>query len=748
MSDGRINGLDLKAAIYNGKNVLEIAVKDENGQVARWRPDEYQYPGTLIPLFKTDFSDRSNGNLADGYDFVHHQTTSGFNQVIDGELHGPSSSYAMDIINHRLTGYSTYMRAKIKTPTEPAPSGNTRLQIRGGGRPSTSGEGYQWISNAHRLGTGANAGRLILYSTVFRQGWTPTPSVAPLENVYISALNEYRPNDEIAVFLRGREIQWFYNGRRINNVKTLADDQWTPGYFSSIILDAGHIIDELEIGHWDFEEWNQLGDEFNVSDETVLWNRNSYTVSVKNGVVQSNQDSVLFSGVYYAYGFSKEPIHSPDQIIRATIREPVGVTMGSNVGVMVLGRASGGAPFGPDAQVGFRVTPSDGVDIVTVVGESITVRSSVTAANAGLPPFWPLEIELQCIGNRYHGLVNGEPLVTWVDTTGIVPIDNDHRYYGWATAFRRNNLTYTFSPAIDDIKGLTHSEMPSHKEPSILALDKTKFSLGGGDVSAVGQGLLALTDVSVGGTPATTHMPIFSDNSITFTFPPKGEGTYDVVANTPNGPIVLWEGVTYSALKRIFKDFSDLPNGPLPEGWASRLVSGITAALPVISDGSISAATTTTLNTQSRSITRWHETVMGDDQYVSARTTTGLDGLPCGVCLRLDDSMENGVMGVTTTSSDRGIWSIVDGVGVRRTSFTISHAVGDTWALSAEGNVYTMYRNGVSITTWTDTSGLIETGPEYRHGGLFVSSDRNLFGMTNLSAAWNEFDFRDLAWEP
>lgn len=753
MSNARVNNLELTAARIDGKQVIEIASKGVDGLVARWRPSEYEYSGQLLPVFKTDFNTRSNGTLADGYDFIHHTITAQNNRVVNGEVHGPTTSYAMDIINHRLSGYSTYIRAKIKTPTT-VTEGNTRLQIRGGNRPASSGAGYQWISSGIRMGTGANAGRPILYSIIFRQGWVPNPAVDYLANIYVAQLNEYLENDEILILQQGRSVWFYYNGVRMAS-KILSDDQWTPGYFASIILDAGHIIDNLEVGHWDYSDWNQLGDEFSVPDLTKLWNRNTKAAQVVNGVVQSDPITATANGTHYSYGFSKEPIHDQDQIIRAVIREPIGVTMGSGVGVMVIGRANGGAPFGQSPQVGFLVTPSNGAQIVTILSETVTSRASVTSALAGMPPSWPVEIELQCIGSRYYGLINGHPVVEWIDSTGIVPVNADHRYYGWATAVLRNNSTYTYSPAIDSIKGLTHSAMPSHKAPNMMAISPTTLPLDGGVVSIIGEGLFNLDSLTVGRSEAVRQTPVFSDNSNRFIFPPKESGSYDVVWDSPEGTSSLLAAIKYAAFKRIFIDFSGVPDGPMPSDWAVRLFVGQATAIASIVSEQVTSIVPTTSNTNSQSITCHLQPVETDDQIIRGTTRTTLDGLLSGVALRLDSGMMNGVMGLITTGGDRGIWSIIDGTTVKRASFTSSHAIGDVWALKAEGKLYTLMRNpnfdgsgGTVVATWEDTTGLIKTGPNYRHGGFVVSSDRNFFGQTNQSADMDDFDFRDLAWTP
>lgn len=205
--------------------------------------------------------------------------------------------------------------------------------------------------------------------------------------------------------------------------------------------------------------------------------------------------------------------------------------------------------------------------------------------------------------------------------------------------------------------------------------------------------------------------------------------------------------------KRIFQDFN-VANGPLPSGWWSRYVAGDTNAVPEVFSGYLRAGTTAASNVNSRFIARFNEPLTSDNQIVRGTTTTAINGLLGGPSLKMNDGVNGGVMAILSTGSDRGLWSINDSGGTKVASFTLpTTAIGDVWALKAEGNVYTLLRNpnddntgGTVIVTWTDTTGLINTGPDWRLGGYFVNSDRNFFGTRSWSAGWDNFDYRDLAW--
>lgn len=203
--------------------------------------------------------------------------------------------------------------------------------------------------------------------------------------------------------------------------------------------------------------------------------------------------------------------------------------------------------------------------------------------------------------------------------------------------------------------------------------------------------------------------------------------------------------------KRIYINFDSVANGALPPDWTGVVVSG-TAGPEIFSDY-VRASQTASNNTNSQSFAGYiGDSVNTDNQALQGTTRTALNGLLCGVCIKMDAAMQNGVVGLTSTGTARGLYTVTNGVFTKRSTFNVSHAIGDVWAIKSEGNVYTMMRNpgfnnvGGDITTWTDTTGAVNHGPAYRYGAFYVNSDRNVIGTRNVAAGLDNFDFRDLEW--
>lgn len=205
-------------------------------------------------------------------------------------------------------------------------------------------------------------------------------------------------------------------------------------------------------------------------------------------------------------------------------------------------------------------------------------------------------------------------------------------------------------------------------------------------------------------------------------------------------------------MKRIYFDFTGVPNGPLPVGWVTRSIGG--SASPEIFSNYIRMGPSTPNNSNSQGFAGYTgDSVSTDNQIIRGTTRSALNGLIGCICLKMDATMMNGVIAILTTGSDRGIWTVNNGVSTKRSGLSSSHAVGDTWALKAEGNVYTLIRNpnfdntgGTSVGSWTDTGNIVNHGPNYRYGAFYVNSDRNIFGVQNWGPGFDDFDFRDLAW--
>lgn len=596
MSNGQINGLDLKAARVNGKVIREIAMKDSSGQVARWRPDVPEYEGVLFPVFRADVNNRGNGNLADGVDFLHHTISTTYNRVVNNEIVGPTSGYAMDIITKRVSSFSSYIKVKFKTP--PGVASNTRLQMRGGNKTATSTPSYQWISSAILFS--AEQTPLILGDFFRQNSFSGAPG---LPAGYLADLNEYRVGDEVLILQQGRGLYYFYNGVA-KQFYTLTDEQWMPGYFSSLMLDVGHIVDDVEIGHWSFDTWDQIGDTFFYPDLTKLWNPARNISKVVNGEVMVDLASLTTNATHYSYNYSKHKIGSADQIVRGVFKAPANQTIANTIGCAVVARAGVDGTNESTPQVSFLATMTNGVQIMTIVNNVTTQRTVISPSVIGTITL-PCEIELQCIGNRYFGLIDGNPVCEWIDTGNIVPVSADRSYYGWATSLIRSSATAaTYSPSLFSIKGLTHdSWMPP--VPKMLDIYPRVLPLSGGPVALVGEGLYKDHVVTVGGTVAA-QMPTqktlqgadapkpFSDNVGRNMFPAKPAGTYDVVLTAPEGTSTLTAIIQY-VVQTIFGHYKPMidttitssalvyqkvPMAPVDNGLTVTPTDGVIVGLP------------------------------------------------------------------------------------------------------------------------------------------------------------------------
>lgn len=207
-------------------------------------------------------------------------------------------------------------------------------------------------------------------------------------------------------------------------------------------------------------------------------------------------------------------------------------------------------------------------------------------------------------------------------------------------------------------------------------------------------------------------------------------------------------------VQRIYQDFTGIPDGPLPTGWMYRRTIG--GATPEIYADHIRMGPTTVVNTNNQAFVGYTgKPVLSDNQVVRGVTRSALNGLRAGICMKMDAAMENGVLFMMTTNdSDVGIWTISSGVGSRRATIApTSTAVGDTWMMKNDGDVYTVVRNpypdnsgGTTLATWTDSAKIVKSGADYRYGGFYVNSDRNALGAQNWGAGLDFFDFRDLKW--
>ena len=493
------------------------------------------YPYVLSSLHNDKF-ERANGNLSPNAPWVHSAITSSYNRILDGKVVGPTSSYSMDIVDIRIPNKSGYIRGRVTTPIAVAQGGGqTRLNFKSGRTYNSSTSSPQ--NTFLTLGFSVTGdGSLFGLGGVFQRAWGGAPdwfgdflNVAP-----------YQPNDEVAVMWSGRVINLFHNGQLYSS--ELTDDQWTPGYFAGIGLDTNHSFEEVEVGYLGPLVWREYGEDFKSPKLDNLWNLSSNkNVAVAEGV-QSDPVSATGTNIFFAGGVSKQQMHEDDQIIRGILKQPSGVTIGSTAGAMLMGRC-GSAVVDTVPYVMFYVTPAGGAAIYTVVNDVKTARYSTSLGTLTLP----FEIELQCIGNRYFGLVDGQPVCEWKDETNIVPIGEGRRGWGWQTSVNRSSSSvYTYGPAFDSVYSYGNENM-SLGSPEVFGVGSSVAPLAGANSFVVqGTNFTAATKVFVGGTLCTL-LNRWSSNEIEFVLPAKAVGTYDLTVTSPFGDATLVGAVQYVA---------------------------------------------------------------------------------------------------------------------------------------------------------------------------------------------------------
>lgn len=550
MSNGRINGGELVNAMLGNKRVIEIAMKNDAGEVARWRPEEFLYEKDLQPVFSDSVKNRPNGELTQSPDYIVHNVSSNKLLVEDGVIKGPKNGgFAMATINKRLTGYRTYIRAKIRSELLNPGGGRLRLQLGGSNKSTNVAPHSQFITaGLYFWDDDADGVREMgaFEASTFRYGFVPNPDPGSLFNYFLTGEGEMRSGDELLLLKEGRQIYGLYNGM-YEGPFTLTDLHWVPGYFASILLDDGNALDYLEVGHIGDGRWDQLGDDFSTPSLDHLYNTTATKFRVIDGEVQIDYTKLGTNGTYVAHAFSKKLMHSTDQFIRAELKPPSGSVLGTNLQTILWGRASASSISEATPCVGFTVSMANGYQIVTMVNGTLTTRKSETVANAGNLPV-PCEIELQCIGNRYYGLINGTAVIEWIDTGNIVPVNANRCGYGFSEYLNRSSATAnTQSPVITSFKALTHSEMPSHETPKLFALSRTKVPLEGALISVVGEGLHKATMFTSDSRPSVIRDDLFrSDNINYFEVPPRPAGVYDVTWVGEGGVSTLLQALEYA----------------------------------------------------------------------------------------------------------------------------------------------------------------------------------------------------------
>ncbi|WNM72386.1 hydrolase [Gordonia phage Mossy] len=205
--------------------------------------------------------------------------------------------------------------------------------------------------------------------------------------------------------------------------------------------------------------------------------------------------------------------------------------------------------------------------------------------------------------------------------------------------------------------------------------------------------------------------------------------------------------------KRIFENFNLMPSGALPSSWIVKIIQN---QGPEVINSYVRNSQTTSFNSNSRSMIAPDDVLETDDQIIMGTTRTVMNGLLSGIFLRSDPTLNDCVLAImSTTDNQRGIYLMVGGVTTRKATYSPRYVTGETWALKAEGSLYSLIQNpnsdgtgGEVLTTWNDVNGESYSGSDFRHGGFFLNSDRNAFGQRNYSAALDDYDFRDLTWIP
>lgn len=493
------------------------------------------YPYVMAVLHNDKF-ERANGNLSSNAPWVHSAITTAYNRILDGKAVGPASSYSLDIADIRIPNKSGYIRARITTPSDVMRGGGkTRLNIKSGRSYNASASSPTNTFQSAAFYIQSN-GKTVLAGQPFLRGWGIAPDWALKA---VTDIDQYRPNDEIAIMWLGRAVIVFYNGTRSDF--RLTDEQWTPGYFAGIGLDTGHSFEEVEVGYFGPLELREYGDSFKSPKLDNVWNLSPNKTVVVDEGVQSDPVSAAANATFLAGGVSKQQMHEDDQIIRGILKAPSGVTGATSLGAMLLGRC-GSAIVDTVPYVMFYITTSGTAAIYTVLNGANTLRFSAAAGAVS----YPAEIELQCIGNRYFGLLDGQPVCEWQDATNIIPIGAGRRGWGWQTSVARNSTTYTYGPAFDSVYSYGNENM-TLGAPEVFGVSSPIVPLAGaGSFVVQGTNFTAATKVFVGGTLCTL-LNRWSSNEIEFVLPAKAVGTYDLTVTSPFGDATLVGAVQYVA---------------------------------------------------------------------------------------------------------------------------------------------------------------------------------------------------------
>lgn len=138
-----------------------------------------------------------------------------------------------------------------------------------------------------------------------------------------------------------------------------------------------------------------------------------------------------------------------------------------------------------------------------------------------------------------------------------------------------------------------------------------------------------------------------------------------------------------------------------------------------------------------------------DDQYVKcsiAAVNSAASGRVSSIGLRgyNDGDLSGGAVVLYFENNTAYIGTVISGTSTNRSGTLSAVAAGDAFELRAVGRVFTAYRNGSSIGSWTDTGAVTMLGSSYRSGALTSTSVRSFF--TNYySYSLDNWEFGDLS---
>lgn len=201
-------------------------------------------------------------------------------------------------------------------------------------------------------------------------------------------------------------------------------------------------------------------------------------------------------------------------------------------------------------------------------------------------------------------------------------------------------------------------------------------------------------------------------------------------------------------LQNHFDDFNRA-NGSPGSNYQTAFFSGQSGVTPVISSNTIRAGATTTNNTNTQVATlRVDAQTATDDQIISARVVSAANGLFAGVLGRSSLDGQWSTVAVWNNAA-AGIQTRRNGVGdaVRASVSGNFFTANDIVTFSIIGNIFLVLRTRsgttTSVVSWTDTGLEYPGDPSRRYGGVFLNSDRNVFGTQNWGTNLDDLRIRD-----